>query len=296
MTLDCKEPLLLAPDGYAKIKQSTTHIKKLKAGNYSGVYQRSEHGEVELMGFKPINIATDNLIDLETKESNFILNDLRLFLSPEVVRKYEEFEFVKKRNTILYGSPGTGKTCLVKQMMAKAVLEFNSIILYDIDISCVAKAIEHIQTYENKTIILVYEEIDIVFNQGDDRYMLELLDGQFQYDNVCVIGTTNHISDLPGRLLRPGRFGNILEIGTPNQLSRTKYFASYIDDVELVENLVILTKNYTIDQLKYVAQEIVCFDYNIKDVIKRLKKHDSNDTNDDEAYRNYVMRKKGMRI
>jgi SpoVK/Ycf46/Vps4 family AAA+-type ATPase len=104
----------------------------------------------------------------------------------------------------------------------------------------------------------------------DDYYsamLLQLLDGNGQFDNVVTIATTNYPQILEKRFTcRPSRFNLVIEYKKPNAETRKAYITNKLCDSGIdvedkkiqkdIERYVKKTEGYTFDFLKEVIQGI----------------------------------------
>jgi SpoVK/Ycf46/Vps4 family AAA+-type ATPase len=124
----------------------------------------------------------------------------------------------------------------------------------------------------------------------DDHYtamLLQLLDGNTQFDNVVTIATTNYPQILEKRFTcRPSRFNLVIEYKKPNDEVRRAYMTMNLKDAGIdvesnkvkkdIERLVGKTDGYTFDFVKEVIQGIyvdqidekILFD-RLNDIIKK---------------------------
>lgn len=150
-------------------------------------------------------------ISLNGKE-NLILEDMKNFLSEKTEEKYNLLGIPYKKNYLLEGLPGTGKTSLIYAIASElnqdvAILNFKR----DFDDVKFMKAVQHIP--ENTLLIL--EDIDVLFqerkNSDEHKHgitfsgLLNVLDGLGHQDKLITIMTTNYKNRLDKALIRPGR-------------------------------------------------------------------------------------------
>lgn len=150
---------------------------------------------------------------------NLVDSHLDKFISNEEL--YHKIGDVFKTGILLYGKPGTGKSCMAKYIagrMNAAVYIWKS----DRGPGGVLPLPNLSRCVSNEFIVVLMEEIDKfisgdmwdtqtnsrTFGVDDGRIsvLLQSMDGITSLDNVIFVATTNHIDRLPPALLRKGRF------------------------------------------------------------------------------------------
>lgn len=145
-----------------------------------------------------------------------ILTDVEKFLDPKTGALYHSLGRPYKRNYMLEGLAGTGKTTLIYAIastldMSVAILNFNT----QVDDNVFIKAMQRLP--DNS--ILVLEDVDCLFEERkkneDHRSMitfsglLNILDGLMHKDGLLTFMTTNYKNKLDGALIRPGRVDRV---------------------------------------------------------------------------------------
>jgi len=126
---------------------------------------------------------------------------------------------------LFYGSPGTGKTSIIRAIASEIRNDVITISLgtqTDSSLNRIASDIYLKKANEKDTTIYVFEDIDCATatqnrtDLEDDEQnskvslstILNIIDGVTGFDNAIIIATTNHIEKLDPALIRPGRFGH----------------------------------------------------------------------------------------
>ena len=174
---------------------------------------------------------------------------------------------------LLYGTPGTGKTCVLKLVM-EDVTKNGDVIFLAKSAGIVNKAMEEFREVEpDRKVLVVLEDIDEMVKY-DERSLLELLDGPEQKDKVLYLATTNYIDRLPPRMLRPGRFDRKLEIGVPPKEGRFAYLSNKLSEKEsneVIDELVKETNGFSFGQLREFLVATYCLKQNRNEVITRIR-------------------------
>lgn len=140
-----------------------------------------------------------------------------------------------KRQILMIGPPGNGKTVIIKNYMDEAQKNRYYVMIDTTNISVDSGFFEYLnKTLSNKEKVLLFEDVDTVAsNLGRRSSFLNFLDGVNQLDNTLVIATTNHPERLDKALLnRPSRFDRKYVITYPNDKSREKFLLKYFPKLE----------------------------------------------------------------
>ena len=258
----------------------------LPSGFYEPVYD-SYHGKAF---FSRKEIIMPKLYILPNDIQTTILDDIKRFWESE--ERYRQFGNVYKRNILLYSLPGNGKTSLINILAHKLIDEYDGVVIF-IDntqaLSSYHVCMERLRDIEpNRKIVTIIEDFERL--SKDDHYtamLLQLLDGNTQFDNVVTIATTNYPQILEKRFTcRPSRFNLVIEYKKPTEDVRRAYITMKLQDAGFdvedekikkdIERYTIKTEGYTFDFLKEVIQgiyvdqipEVALFD-RLNEIIKK---------------------------
>jgi transitional endoplasmic reticulum ATPase len=168
---------------------------------------------------------------------------------------------------LLYGPPGTGKTLLAKAAAREAEANFIATKSSDLLSKWYGESEQQIARLFNRarqvapTIIFIDELDSLVPARGGGlgepqvtervvNTILSEMDGLEELQNVVVIGATNRPTLIDPALLRPGRFDELIYVGTPDTAGRRRILAIHTrnmplaDDVDL-ETLAQRTDRFT---------------------------------------------------
>ena len=200
---------------------------------------------------------------------------------------YTKNKFPYKRGILMYGTPGTGKTMLLKHLFTKFKSKVYGIIIectkgLDLD---VIKYLDNV--LKDKPRILILEDIDGI-ESYNRSVLLNFLDGVESLENTLIIATTNFPDRLDiGLVDRPSRFDRFYEVEVPNDESRVKLLHLYFPDLkgEELDEAVKDTKGFSGAYFKelFIMKNIQ--KSTIKEAIDNIKKHTTflkNKIKDDE--------------
>ena len=182
---------------------------------------------------EPRKINTVHLDGMETETLTYI----KKFLLPETKKSYKEKGIPYKKNILMEGYPGTGKTSLIFALASElkynvAFLNFNK----DVDDNAFMRAIRRLP----KKSILVLEDIDVLFKERKDNdshkhiitfsALLNTLDGLAFKQDMITIMTTNYECNLDSALKRPGRVDKVIHFDFAKESQVRNMFGKFFPD------------------------------------------------------------------
>jgi chaperone BCS1 len=183
------------------------------------VFIMNKYGE--WIRYNKIPSRTLKTVYFDTKIKSKIRKDILEFIESE--KEYDEFGIPYKKNYLLTGIPGSGKTSIVKALCKE--IGYNLCIFsinHDIDNSVALIAFRDIPS---KSLLLI-EDIDCLFEKRtgtqDNKFftfsnLLNLLDGVCYRKGLISFITTNHPENLDHALLRQGRTDMIIHMNYPKK-------------------------------------------------------------------------------
>ncbi len=157
---------------------------------------------------------------------------------------------------LLYGPPGTGKTLLAKAVAREAEANFISIKSSDLLSKWYGESEQQIARLFQRAravapCILFIDEIDSLVpargsGQGEPEVtgrvvntILAEMDGLEELQSVVVIGATNRPTLVDPALLRPGRFDELVYVGTPDEAGRERILGIHTKTMPLASDVVL---------------------------------------------------------
>jgi hypothetical protein len=235
-----------------------------------GVYRVDWDMRNDAVTFVAMENNHDQLVDLPGTEYDSVMKDMDMFLSAECMSRFDSFGFLQKMNILLYGSPGTGKTCIVSRVSQK-IIASGGIVLFNPQPASLKTTYDVLDSVQPDTrVLVIFEEMD-EHVKNDETGLLHVLDGEVQKKNAMYIATTNYIERIPARIRRPGRFASVIEVGFPSLNARKAYLATKISDKDAIESIAKKTEGFTIDELREVLRGHYCMMKPLDQYIQLIK-------------------------
>lgn len=181
-----------------------------------------EEGYWETLNYKPYrNFET---LCLPKGYIEGISNDIKQFTSSETQKRYKTLGIPYKRNYLLEGVPGSGKSSLIHAIASELNQDICILTFHDkINDITMMRALRSIPDSN----ILVLEDIDSLFveRKKNDEHknrisfsgLLNCLDGLGHKHGLITIMTTNYKMNLDSALIRPGRIDYMLNFDYANK-------------------------------------------------------------------------------
>ena len=172
---------------------------------------------------------------------------------------FKQYDIPYKRGILLYGSPGNGKTTLVKSIAGSVSAP---IVYWQITEYTSSYSIHEVFSSVKKMapMKLVIEDIDSMPLESRSVF-LNTLDGATSKEGIFLIGTTNYPEKIdPALINRAGRFDRAYEIKQPDDRLRSDYlrkknFSQFVDE-QTLDRLTKKTKGLSIAQLNELYMSV----------------------------------------
>ena len=178
-----------------------------------------------------------------------------------------------KAGIMIYGPPGSGKSCTIK-LVSKKLVEKGGTVFYASGAPyCICAFLTDFAKIEpDRKSIVILEDFDSLISKFGESEYLEMLDSAKTINNVLFIATTNYPERLDPRIFnRPGRFSHVLKVGLPGSKTREAYLKAILKNHKDVDEIVSKTAGFTIDHLTALINSIYREKKNLAEEIERLR-------------------------
>jgi SpoVK/Ycf46/Vps4 family AAA+-type ATPase len=223
--------------------------------------------------FDNVVLSAEGLIKFPETECDKVVSEIETFWEREAL--FRKFNLSFKRGILLYGPPGSGKTCTIKLAIQNIVRRKGIVIKFGPPgiFSEGLRIFRQIQP--DAPVIVLMEDIDSIIEHWCESDVINIIDGVDQIDKVVFLATTNYPEKLGERILnRPSRFDKRFKIGMPNLESRKIYIDKLARDGGLkldISRWTLDTDGLSIAHIKelFVAVNILGNEY--KESLDRLR-------------------------
>lgn len=242
--------------------------------------------------FEKIPVKTEGLIEFPETNSQKVVAEIQNFWGKESV--FESQGLAYKRGIILWGPPGSGKSCTIQLVIADVTEKRHGVVFkLNTEPALFLEGVRIFREVQPHTpIVILMEDIDALIHTYDESEVLNILDGVDRVEKVVFLATTNFPEELGERIMnRPSRFDKRFKMPHPKAKSRRTYFEHLIgrgtvDKPVDLDKWVKDTENMSIAHLKelFIAVCILGEDYKETiDTLRAMVEERPSSTEDQEA-------------
>lgn len=225
---------------------------------------------------QPFDIIKDKYYSLSDMDKD-ISKDIKFFLSNR--KKYQQMSLKHQRGLLLYGPAGCGKTMLVEHVADIHKKDLRIIFVSSMGHLAGLMTPEFYSALKDKPIIIVLEEI-VAFasshgsiDDGSVSRLLSFIDGEYSWDNILMIATTNYPERLPYNLIdRPSRFDKLYQITYPDTKTRRLYLSKLLKNKNVDESIVRKTEGLSLAYLKELIISYKIYGRSFNDILKEFNR------------------------
>ena len=262
------------------LMQSVTYLVDTENG-----VQRRNYGEQASVTREDVLLADSIKQDIFRSIDEFFKQDGHFF---------KQYGLPYKRGILLYGSPGNGKTTLVKSITGSTKAP---VVYWQITEFTGSHSIQEVFGIVTRLApaILVIEDIDSM-PEYTRSVFLNTLDGAQSREGLFIIGTTNYPQKIdPALINRAGRFDRAYEIPSPTEKVRQNYLCNLdikeIFSEDQVKEMAKLSKGLSMSQLNELYMSVALnwhydgkldYEKRIEELTKQNSRTNKNKWKDDE--------------
>jgi len=249
----------------------TTHTQQLLT---PGVYEIDRSSNIGLF-FERIPVRTEGLVRFPDSNSDLVVEEIRKFWDRQHL--FDEYGLIYKRGILLWGDPGSGKSCILQIVMEDVIKKGGIVIRFD-DPDLFLEGMRAFRKIQPETpVVVIMEDIDSIIEVYSESEVLNILDGVNEVHKTIFLATTNYADKLGKRIVnRPSRFDKRFKIGMPNKEARSIYInhlcrektpeALNVDVAQWVAD----TNNFSIAHIKELFIAVVILGDDYKKAVKTL--------------------------
>lgn len=187
-----------------------------------GVYEIDSSPSIGIY-FEKIPVKTEGLVRFPDTNSDKVVAEISRFWDREAI--FDEYGLTYKRGILLYGPPGSGKSCTI-QLIMEDVVERHGIVVKFTDPYLFIDGMRILRQIQPDTpVVTIMEDVDSTLELYNESEILNILDGVNEVRKTVFLATTNYPEKLGARIVnRPSRFDKRFRIGFPSPESRQMYF------------------------------------------------------------------------
>lgn len=241
----------------------------------NGTYEIKETSDGAII-FQSIDVKTESLIKFPESNCEKVLIEIQKFWDSK--SRFLDYKLPYRRGILLYGPPGSGKSCAIRLVM-KDVIERNGLIIQFEHPYLFTRGIRILREIQPNTyVVVLMEDLDGMIEKYGELQVLSILDGVESIENIVFLATTNYPETLNERILnRPSRFDKRYRIGLPAKESRRVYLEHLVSqstkhDLEInLDKWVKDTESMSIAHIKELFTCVCILGNEYKETIATLR-------------------------
>lgn len=228
--------------------------------------------------FEQIPVRTEGLLRFPDTNSNIVVSEIQKFWSEDVEKQFKDYDLAYKRGILLWGPPGSGKSCTI-QLIMKDVIDRQGVVFKFDDPFLFIDGMRIFREIQPDTpVVVTMEDIDSIILTYSETEVLNILDGVNNVNKMVFLATTNYPEELGDRIVnRPSRFDKRFKIGMPSAEARKMYFDNLIKNKDIkkqkinIDQWVQDTEKLSIAHLKELFINVMILGNDYKESIKTLQ-------------------------
>jgi len=202
-----------------------------------------------------------------------VVEEIEKFWSLE--KHFNEHHLTYKRGILLWGPPGSGKSCAVR-LIGQDVVNRGGIIVGSFNPKTFLPCYRVFRKIQPDTpLVVLIEDLDALLEEWQESLVLNILDGIVGLNKVAFVATTNYPEKLGARIVnRPARFDKRFKIGFPNADSRRMYLKFIWKDGpdDIIKEWVKESEGFTFAHLRELFVGLHLFESNFEETLTALRK------------------------
>lgn len=249
--------------GYSFSATGTT-VDKLPPGYYH-ILTSQDKG----LYFSRQYTRTDNLLRFPDTNSDKILEEIKLFWTKG--DRFAEHRLPHKRGILLWGPPGSGKTCCISLLVDDVIARGGIALRFDHP-PLFESGLRVLRLIQPQTpVVAIMEDIDDMIQRLGETEILNILDGITSNEKIVYLASTNYPERLGPRIInRPSRFDKRFKIGLPGRASRTMYLES-LGLKPVPEKWLDDTEDFSLAHLKELFVAVKILDNSYDEALRTLR-------------------------
>jgi len=237
----------------------------LPAGYYTTHFDHSGTPHIDMI----TEYESSDLIHFDDSSVSLLLREFEKFWG--LKDKYLARSESHKRGFLLWGPPGSGKSCILDMLISKFIEEDGLVFDFTDSLPDIVRIINTVDPDRRK--LFIFEDFDRILDCSEHE-VLQLMDGLVPLKNTVCVATTNYPERIPARFLnRPSRFDRIEFVGFPSFTHRLQYIEVKSEEMsgKMQERLAKDTENFTFAHLKEAILSIELFGTGYQETIDRIR-------------------------